>query len=406
MKLLIYISWRNIWRHPARSGVLVVAIIAGMWSGILVSGLSNGMIDQRFNNLIEESMTHVQVHHPDYMVEREPNMYIPNPDKLIEFLSNMSQIRSFTARTLASGMIQSPQTSSGVQIQGIRADWERNTTTFYENMTEGDFLSDETRNALIMGEKLADKLDMSVGNRVVLTFQRADHELTSAAFNIVGLFKTSSVQFDEQQVFVRSVDLSKLIADKIVYHEFAIMLHDADSSSSVAGRINNEFPGVTSETWYQISPELRYIADFGNSITFYVMLVIMLALAFGILNTMLMAIFERMRELGMLIAVGMSKIRIFVMIMLESMMLTFAGAVGGMLMGYLSINWMGQKGLDLAGVAGDSMNEFGYDTVIYPVISSQDFISIVILVIATVLLSAVYPSFKALKIKPSDVVRE
>jgi ABC-type antimicrobial peptide transport system permease subunit len=108
----------------------------------------------------------------------------------------------------------------------------------------------------------------------------------------------------------------------------------------------------------------------------------------------------------MLIAVGMSKIRIFVMIMLESMMLTFAGAVGGMLMGYLSINWMGQKGLDLAGVAGDSMNEFGYDTVIYPVISSQDFISIVILVIATVLLSAVYPSFKALKIKPSDVVRE
>lgn len=404
--MLIFISWRNIWRHPARSGVLLGAIIAGMWAGILVSGLTNGMMDQRFNNLIEESMTHVQVHHPEFAVEREPDMYIRESDELIDFLRNLEELQSFTARTLSSGMIQSPQTTAGVEIKGIRVDWEKATTTFHENMTEGEYLDTDTRNALIMGEALVEKLDMEIGNRVVLTFQTADGEMTSAAFNITGLFRSASSQFDEQQVFVRSSDLSELIAGQTVYHEFAMILNDEDSSDVVASKINDQFPDVKAETWYEISPELRYIADFGNSMTFYVMLVIMLALAFGILNTMLMAIFERMRELGMLMAVGMSKGRVFMMIMLESIMLTCTGAITGMLLAYLSIQWLGNTGIDMAAVGGDSLSEFGYDTVVYPVITSADFMSIAILVVATVLISAVYPSYKALKIKPADVVRE
>ncbi|WP_340104478.1 ABC transporter permease [Rhodohalobacter sp. 8-1] len=404
--MLIFISWRNIWRHPARSGVLLGAIIAGMWAGIMVSGLTNGMMEQRFNNLIEESITHVQIHHPEFVTERDPDMFIRKSDEIIEFLRSLEEVHSFTARTLAGGMIQSPQTTAGVQIQGVKVEWEKSTTTFHENMTRGDYLNTDTRNALVMGEELADKLEMEMGKRVVLTFPTADGEMTSAAFNITGLYRSASSQFDAQQVFVRSSDLSELIAGETVYHEIAMMLNDADSSEVVASRINDEFPNVKAETWYQISPELRYIADFGNSMTFYVMLVIMLALAFGILNTMLMAIFERMRELGMLMAVGMSKGRIFLMIMFESIMLTCSGAIAGMLLAYLSIQWLGDTGIDMAALGGESLSEFGYDTVVYPVITSADFMAIAILVVVTVLVSAVYPSYKALKIKPADVVRE
>lgn len=406
MKLLLQISWRNIWRHPARSGVLLGAIIAGMWAGILVSSLTNGMMEQRFNNLIEESMTHVQVHHPEFLMEREPELFIPESDELADYLGNIKQVKSFTARTLSGGMIQSPQTTAGVQIKGVRVDWERATTTFHENMTKGEYLDSEVRNAVVIGEELAEKLDMEIGNRVVLTFQAVDGDLTSAAFNITGLFRTASAQLDEQQVFVRSSDLSELIAGERVYHEFAIILHNADSSEVVASSINEKFSGMKAETWYQLSPELRYIADFGNSMTFYVMLVIMLALAFGILNTMLMAIFERMRELGMLMAVGMSKGRVFLMIMFESIMLTCTGAISGMLLAYFTVSRLGETGVDMAALGGESLSEFGYDTMVYPVITSADFMSIAILVVATVLISAVYPSFKALRINPADVVRE
>lgn len=406
MKLLIFISWRNIWRHPARSGVLLGAIIAGMWAGILVSGLTNGMMEQRFNNLIEESMTHIQIHHPEFLMEREPEMTIPDPSELFNYLDELEQVSSFTARTLSSGMIQSPQATSGVQIRGVQVDREMETTTFHQNMTRGDYLDSDTRNPIIIGEELAKKLDMDIGNRVVLTFQGIDGDLTSAAFSITGLFRTASAQQDVQQVYVRAMDLSEMMADGQVFHEFAILLQDADSSSVVATQINEQFPGVSAETWYELSPELRYIADFGNSMTFYVMLVIMLALAFGILNTMLMAIFERMRELGMLMAVGMSKARVFLMIMFESIMLTCTGAIAGMLLAYITVRWLGETGIDMAALGGESLSEFGYDTMVYPVITSSDFISISILVVVTVLISAVYPSFKALRIKPADVVRE
>ena len=406
MKMLLSISWRNIWRNPARSSVLMGAIVVGMWAGIMISSLTNGMMYQRFNNLIEESVTHAQVHHPEYLIERDPSMMIPEPEELFDAISADSRVDTFTARTLSSGMIQSPLTTSGVQIHGVRVDMEPATTTFHENLIDGEYLNADIRNPILLGQSLSEKLDIGIGNRVVLTFQSVDDELTSASFNVVGIFKTASDAFDERNVRVRSEDLSELLAASPVYHEIAVMLQDADSSKAFTDDLGASFPDLAAETWYELSPELRYISDFGNSMTFYIMLVILLALAFGILNTMLMAIFERTRELGMLMAVGMSRLRIFVMIMLESVALTLSGAVIGILIAVGFVSRLEDTGIDMAAVGGESLSEFGYDTVIYPIMTGGDYTNIIILVICTAILSAIYPAIKALRIKPAEVVRE
>jgi ABC-type lipoprotein release transport system permease subunit len=280
------------------------------------------------------------------------------------------------------------------------------TTTFHENVIDGEYLTADIRNPILLGESLSEKLDIGIGNRVVLTFQSVDDELTSASFNVVGIFKTASDAFDERNVRVRSEDLSELLAGKPVYHEIAVMLQDADSSKAFTDDLGAAFPDLAAETWYELSPELRYISDFGNSMTFYIMLVILLALAFGILNTMLMAIFERTRELGMLMAVGMSRLRIFVMIMLESVALTLSGAVIGILIAVGFVSRLDDTGIDMAAVGGESLSEFGYDTVIYPIMTGGDYTNIIILVICTAILSAIYPAIKALRIKPAEVVRE
>lgn len=406
MRMLLSISWRNIWRNPARSSVLMGAIVVGMWAGIMISSLTNGMMHQRFNNLIEESVTHAQVHHPEYLIERDPSMMISAPEELFDAISADNRVDTFTARTLSSGMIQSPLTTSGVQIHGVRVDMEPATTTFHENVIDGEYLTADIRNPILLGESLSEKLDIGIGNRVVLTFQSVDDELTSASFNVVGIFKTASDAFDERNVRVRSEDLSELLAGKPVYHEIAVMLQDADSSKAFTDDLGAAFPDLAAETWYELSPELRYISDFGNSMTFYIMLVILLALAFGILNTMLMAIFERTRELGMLMAVGMSRLRIFVMIMLESVALTLSGAVIGILIAVGFVSRLDDTGIDMAAVGGESLSEFGYDTVIYPIMTGGDYTNIIILVICTAILSAIYPAIKALRIKPAEVVRE
>jgi len=406
MKILLSISWRNIWRHPARSGVLLGAIIAGLWAGILVSGLTNGWIHQRFVNLIQEEITHAQIHHPEFLTEREPWMYVEDADDIFSFLETDERVLSWSARTLSEGMIQSPLTSSGVQIRGVQIDRERATTTFHENLIEGEYLDSDVRNPILLGKALAERLNVEPGNRIVLTFQDLDNEITSGAFNITGIFRTASTPYDERNVFVRAEDLQNLLANRQIYHEIAIMLHDEEMIDAITADINENFDEIIAESWYELSPELRYITDAGGGLIVYIMAVIMLALAFGILNTMLMAIFERMRELGMLLAIGMSKLRVFLMIMLESVILTLTGATAGLIIAYFTLELLGERGIDLTAVGGESMAEFGFDAVVYPIASSDDYIITIILVVVTALLAAIYPAIKALRLNPGEVVRE
>ena len=405
MKMLLSISWRNIWRHPARSGVLMGAIIAGLWAGILVSALTNGWIQQRFNNLIQEEITHAQVHHPEFLTERDVSMYVPDTDEFFSFLDSDERVQSYAGRTLSDGMIQSPLTSSGVQIRGVQTDRERSTTTFHENVIDGEYLDSEIRNPILLGEKLAEKLNVEIGNRIVLTFQDLDNELTSASFNISGIFKTASTPYDERNVFVKAEDVQELLGGA-VYHEIAMMLQDEELADGVTTDLNNAFDNISAESWYELSPELRYITDMGGNLIVYIMGVIMLALAFGILNTMLMAVFERMKELGMLLAIGMSKLRVFLMIMLESVILTLSGAVAGLILTYFTLEYVGEKGFDMTSMGGESMAQFGYDAVIYPVAYTSDYVTTIILVVITALLAAIYPAIKALKLKPGEVVRD
>lgn len=406
MKMLMMISWRNVWRHPARSGVLLGAIIAGLWAGIVVSAWTNGLIEQRINRVIQEELTHLQIHHPDYMTEREPAMFVEQIEDISNLLSVDERVSGFTLRTKSDGIIQSPLTSSGVQIIGVIPEREREVTIFHDNLISGDYLNIEIRNPVILGRALAEKLNVDVGNRVVLSFQDLNNEFTSGSFNIVGLYHTGQPAFDEFKIYVSASDLSDLISPDQIYHEIAVMLNDVELSLQLAEELNQKFSNITAETWTELSPELRYMTESGSSSSFYVMIVIMFALAFGILNTMLMSIFERMRELGMLMAIGMGKAKVFIMIMTESVMLTLTGAVIGMFFAYGTIKIFSEKGFDLTSVGGDSLNEFGFDAIVYPQIAGEDYFMIALLVIVTALLSAVYPAIKALRLNPGEVVRE
>jgi ABC-type lipoprotein release transport system permease subunit len=327
-------------------------------------------------------------------------------DEIFDFLDRDDRVISYAARTLSDGMIQSPLTSSGVQIRGVQTDRERSTTIFHENLIEGEYLDSDIRNPILLGQKLTEKLNVGIGNRVVLSFQDLDHEITSGAFTITGIFKTASTPYDERNVFVRAEDLQNLLADRAIYHEIAIMLNHENVSDAVAADLNEEFAGIIAESWHELSPELRYITEAGGSLSVYIMVVIMLALAFGILNTMLMAIFERMRELGMLLAIGMSKLRVFLMIMLESVILTLTGAAAGLMIAYLTLQYLGDKGIDMTSMGGESMAEFGYDAIVYPIAYTNDYTATIFLVVITAILAAVYPAIKALRLNPGEVVRE
>jgi ABC-type lipoprotein release transport system permease subunit len=406
MKTIFTIAWRNIWRNRSRSRVLIAAILVGVCAGIAVSSLSNGMIKQRFVRLIENEIGHVQIHNQEYRKERELQYRLPQPEALFDYLETHSLVAAFTPRTITEGMIQSPVTGAGVFVLGINPQMEAQATLIEDWVTSGDFFKrSDVRNPIVFGSRLAKKLNMEVGNRIVLSFQDIDGALVSSAFTVTGIITSASPNLDERQVFVRGSDLRELLGDQDLYHQVLIRTIDENLSQGLAAGLNSRFDGISAETWYQISPELMFYSQTGNMVIYIVMGVILLALAFGILNTMLMSIHERFREIGMLLAIGMNKIRVFAMITIESVLLTLTGASLGMVFAVMLIWYMSGSGLDL-GFFGDGVQQFGFDTVIYPSIGVAEFAGITLLVVITALIAAIYPAFKALRIPPAQAIRD
>lgn len=405
MKTLFILSWRNIWRKPARSGVLLAAITVGLWAGVVTVGLINGMMHQRVTYLLESEITHLQLHQPDFLKEGFARYFLPEHDALASALESDERVAAFASRTITDGMIQSTVKTSGVRIRGIQPDRERETTTFHRNLTEGEYLDSPMRNPVLIGEKLAGDHHIQVGDRIVLTFENTRNELVSGLFNVSGLFRSASANYDEVNVFVRADDMNRLLGVGTIYHEIGVLLHEVEDAPAVARNLTGEFPSTSIRTWREISPELTMIVELGGVTMVIITAIIMIALAFGILNTMLMALFERMREIGMLVSIGMNRARVFGMLMLESALLTLTGVAAGVALALLTLRYFSERGMNLE-VFADGAAQLGWDYHIYPVISASDFGVMMSVVVVITMLASAYPAFKGVRVNPLDAAKD
>jgi ABC-type lipoprotein release transport system permease subunit len=222
---------------------------------------------------------------------------------------------------------------------------------------------------------------------------------------VVGFYETANAVFDERTVFVRRDELAELIgvAGGQV-HEIALLLADDEALDATARSLRRRFPGLTVRTWRQIQPSLSVIDSMLDTTNQLFILIILLALAFGIVNTMLMAILEQRRELGMLMAIGMSKARLFGMIVLETVLLAVTGGALGIAAGAAVIALTFRTGIDLSRFA-TGLAEIGYDPIVRPYIDPLFFAQLSMLIVATGIVSAIYPALKALSLHPSEALR-
>ena len=406
MKILLIISWRNIWRNPVRSLIIIGSVMTGLWAGIFVSSLSHGMIRQGFKTRIEHQVSHIQIHHPDYQRNRVVSSNIPNFKNIYDRLEKSDEIRGFTGRTRVDGMIQTASVTRGVTIIGINPDMETQTTQFAENIREGDYFGSIDRNPILVGRKLAEKMKLELRSRLVLTFQDLSGDITAGSFRVCGIYETVNSTTDEQQVYVLQTDISRLLGGGMIIHEIAILAENMDVVGPFAETLRTQFPNLLVREWMEIAPDLMYMHEMSSIVLMVVVGIILFALAFGLVNTMLMSVFERTRELGMLMSVGMNKLKVFTLILLETTYLTLLGSSLAILAGLISIAAFSKTGIDLSAVGGDSMNDFGFDALVYPALDPEFFLYLIILVILAAILSALYPAYKALMLKPAEAVRK
>lgn len=405
--MIIPIAWRNLWRHKLRSAVVMVAVFVGMFAGIFSTALMFGMVEGRVNSAIGNETSNIQIHNKEFIAENEYSFTIKNSAEIFEFLGKFEEVKSYSPRLLASGMITSPSTASGVAIVGVDPQKEMAVTNLFERVIEGEYLPEGARNPIYISERLAENLAVSLRGRIVLSFQDPQGNITAGAFRVAGIFRTENSSFDMTNVFVRKSDLIKIssyTANQI--HEIAVRLHDDSKNDFIVSQINEAFndAGVMARGWATIQPALGMMIESMSSITFIMIAIILFALGFTIINTMLMAVMERYHEFGVLMAVGMKKTKIFAMVMLESLFLSLTGAVIGMIASYGAIFYAGKNGIDISSVA-EGMQAMGYSAVIYPSIEFSFYVIVTILVMLTALLAAIYPALKALKLNPAEAVR-
>jgi putative ABC transport system permease protein len=256
------------------------------------------------------------------------------------------------------------------------------------------------------GLKIIEKaLDYRIRNKIQITISDASGTPVQGTFRVCGIYKTTNGSFDQASVFVNSQELAALYdGTTVLTHEFAILLTDIENVDSVKEKLKRISKDNTISTWKELAPDAAMMNDYMTMYYVIIIGVVMFALAFGIINTMMMTILERTKELGMLMAIGMNRRRIFYMIMLETIFLTLVGAVAGMIPGWTLVKILGNSGIHFA-VWGEGFEAIGFAATVYPVITPSFFGLITIMVIITSIISSIWPARKALKLNPVEALR-
>lgn len=403
--MILVLSWKNIWRSKLRSLVVISSIVVGVWAMIFGTGFMNGFIVSYMANAINHDISHIQIHHPEFKKDQELNFSVPEGLEKADKIRSWEGVAGATTRTLVTGMISSPRKASGVQIRGIDVENEAIVTGLDSLIGEGAYFEGIRRNPVVIGKKLAEKLQVSVRSKVVITFNDANGVLTQASCRVAGILNSSSLNLSEGYVFIRQEDLNGLLSLGNEIHEIAVLLEPQVQLESITDQYKGEYTKDLIESWKEIAPQLSFLQEIYGNMLYVLMGIILTALVFGIVNTMLMAVLERMKELGMLMAVGMTKIRVFFMIMIETIYLGMVGAPLGLFLGWLTVTRLNLSGVDLT-TWSEGLESFGYESILYPYVTNEVYLVVTIGVFATAFIAAIYPALKAIRLKPVEALHK
>ena len=397
--MLLKLAWRNIWRNRRRSLIVLTSVMVGLVAIIISDGLSNGMIGQMLFNQINLNISHIQIHKKGFNNNKVVKNYIPDYKKVEQVLKNDPSIKAYSKRVFVTGILSSANNSSGVMIYGIDPAEEENVSIVKNSIIEGSYLTNNKRD-IIIGKKLAEKLEVEVGDKVVAMANTIKGNIGSEVFRIVGIFRTASSEFDKMAIYIPAATEQNMLNVGDKYYEFAVITKDYGNVDQVQKNLEAKLGSSYEVLSYKdLLPMLIYQIELYKETMWILNVIIGLALIFGIVNSMLMSVFERIREFGVLMSIGMKNSRIYSMIVTEAFIIGIVGTIAGLIIGLLLEIPLAHTGIDLS-IFSTGLEAFGIGTVIYPVLSIGNIIMSLLFMPFVAVLGALYPAYKAIKLEP------
>jgi len=399
------IAWRNIWRNKLRSIIVLSAITIGLFAGVFSTGFYKGMGDMRVESGIKTEVSHIQIHKPDYTLNDELKLYFKNSNEMVREIDSMPEVEGASRRIKADCFFKTAHGTRGVRIIGVEPAREKRVTDIYEFVKEGDYLDGNHRiPRILVGKTLGTKLKLKIGSKIPVDVVDLNGDFSSRLYKVGGFFQTTNTGFDERNVFVTFDNLKQQLSmPDDAAHEIAIYLKKNTDLQAAFTEISKKYPDLDVETWREVSKELALVNDSMGEYMFLFVIIILLALCFGIINTMLMVVMERTKELGMLMAVGMHRTKVFMMIILESVFLSLSGGILGIIIGYGVVKYFETRPIELDMFKG--FEQYGYSSEVYTNLPLNSAFVMAGLVFVLGIISAIYPAWKAIRLDPADAIR-
>lgn len=404
--MLVRLAWKNIWRNKLRSVLILSAITIGLFAGTFTIAFIAGWGRATIESEICNQLSHSQIHTPEFSYNYDINAYFSR-NQVESVVQSLVHPQGVSYRLKLYGTLASASNTVGIFVQGVIPEEEKKASVLYQHIPDslGNFL-EGGRLPIVISSRTAKKLKARLRSKLVLSIQDTEGEMQSCAFRVGGIFETNNSMFDESTVFVRDSDIrvyTGLPANAV--HEVAILARNVREGKEITGKLLEALPQMEVQGWNELQPALGLIHAWTDLINVIILSIFLVALSFGIVNTMLMAVLERTKELGMLACIGMNKRNLFKMVMFETLCLTLAGSVSGILLAWWVISYTGMHGIDLSFLLDANFRNIGFSTTVYPLLESRAFMEIVALVVITGILSAIYPARKALKINSWEATK-
>jgi len=409
--IIVRLGWRNLWRNSRRSLITIAGIAFAFAFTIALIGLGRGLVVQLLKNGTELMVGHVQIHDRDYLPDRDLYETIGNQEgcdwkQLIVRLKQNGQVVAVAPRVFGFGLVSTGEQSAGAQIIGVDPQAEGELS----RLVDREMLARLKPGSLLLGATLASELRAGEGDEVAAVTQAADGTLGNDLFKVRGIVRTGLAYLDRSVAFMRIDDLQRLLAlEPVRIHEIAVRLRDPLLEPDYSRTISHSTglpQGISVQSWRQLLPQLNdYLGLTGGANAFIIGLVVIFV-SFGILNTMMMATFERIREIGMLNAFGMRPGLVLSTFLFEAFFLALLGLAGGFGLGALMMRYLSLYGLDLTRWTGQmSMLQTRVDPVLKAVWNWDAVLGAAISLCIATVAAAYLPARKAVRVDPVEALR-
>ncbi len=405
--MFFQLAWRNLWRNPKRTLVLLTAVIIGVWSMVFLGALMRGVSDQMVRNGIANLTGHIQIHQQGYRNDPVVGNSIPHPQQLEQTLTeSLPQNAHWAQRIRVYAVAGNARHSAGITLVGIDPPREAKVSFVGSAVTEGRFLQLEDRNGILIGKALAEKFKTGLGKKLVLMSQDANNDTASRAFRITGIFHAELEVTEKQFVFVNLDTARTMLELDQGISEISILLPEKTDAKTIAQALKDKLPASDAlevDSWLDLLPFVTAVMELYDGFIFIWFIIIFIAMGFGIVNTILMAVFERVREFGLLKALGMKPGWIVMQVLTESFLLLLIGQIIGSILGLASVALLARNGIDLSALS-DGLEYVGMSRMIFPVIITRDIVIANLVVFILGVLVSLYPALKAARFTPVEAM--